>query len=297
MSRRPDFFLVGAAKSGTSSLYNYLVQHPLVFMSEPKEPHFFGEWRPPVQEVKGMEEYLRLFEGVPEGVRAGEASTSYLYSPEAAREIKRFRPDAKIIVILRDPVSRAYSQYWNQVREGVESLGFEEALAAEAGRREQGWWYGFHYVDAGRYANQVANYLDLFGRDSVRVYLFEDLTSDVDAICGDIFSFLGLEPLQTVSAEKAHNPSGSPRSLVAAKIVHGAILLTRVLQRQWKVRMPGKSPLPVGRLKKVKDRMIERNSGTVPEMDALTRVKLREAFKGDVLRLQDLIQRDLNHWL
>lgn len=297
MKRKPDFFLVGAAKSGTSSLYNYLVQHPFVFMPEPKEPHFFGEWRPPVQEVKGMKEYLRFFEGVPEDVRAGEASTSYLYSTDAAWEIKRFRPDAKIIVILRDPVSRAYSQYWNQVREGVEPLDFEEALAAEAERRERGWWYGFHYVEAGRYASQVARYLNLFGRESVRVYLFEDLVQDADAVCDDVFSFLAVEPRRTVSVAKAYNQSGAPRSLVVTKAVHKAILLSRALQRQWRGLVSGGSSLPVDRLKEAKDWIIEKNSGPVPEMNPSTRAELREIYKGDLLRLQELIQRDLNRWM
>ncbi len=129
--RKPDFFVVGAAKSGTSSLHRHLEQHPAVFMPAVKEPHFFSDERPPVQEVKSLREYLALFADSPLGARAGEASTSNLYSPESASRIKAFQPDAGIIMVLRNPVDRAYSQYWNQVHEGVEPLSFEEALEAE----------------------------------------------------------------------------------------------------------------------------------------------------------------------
>lgn len=298
LRRGPDFFLVGAAKSGTSSLANYLAQHPSVFMTEPKEPHFFGELaRPPVREVKGMSEYLGLFRGAPEGAKAGEASTSYLYSPEAAREIQAFRPDAKILVILRDPVDRAYSQYWNQVREGVEPLGFEEALRAEPERIARGWRYGFHYVEAGRYAGQVARYLELFGPQNVNVHLFEDLKEDADGVSRDVFSFLGVDPSAEIRADKAHNPSGSPKSPVAALGVNGAILLFRVLGRQWRKRGLSGSPRLVEKLKGAKDWMLEKNSAPVPTMDPATRAKLKETFAEDVLSLQDLIGRDLTRWL
>lgn len=188
--KKPDFFVVGAAKSGTSSLYNYLAQHPAVFMAEPKEPHFFSEYRPPVEEVKHLDEYLDLFQDVPDSVRAGEASTSYLYSEIAAQNIDRLRPDAKIIAVLRDPVSRAYSQYWNQIQEGVEPLSFKETLAAEPERIEQYWWYGFHYVEGDRYAEQVERDMELFCRDTVRVHLFEDPRRDTVRVRQDIFSFL-----------------------------------------------------------------------------------------------------------
>src|SRR5215211_7249740 len=89
MSRKPDFFIVGAAKSRTTSLYRYLIQHPAIFMPELKEPHFFGEWHPSTG-IKDLEEYLKLFAGVPEEIRAGEATTSYLYSPVVRRKYNDF---------------------------------------------------------------------------------------------------------------------------------------------------------------------------------------------------------------
>ena len=192
MSRNPDFFIVGAPKAGTSSLYNYLLQHPSVFLSEPKEPHFFHNRRSPGSPVLGekdLEEYLRLFEGVPDDVRAGEASTSYLYSANAAWEIKNVFPDAKIMMILRNPVDRAYSQYWNHVRDGNEQLSFEKALRDEPERIKNRRWCGSYYVAGGRYAEQVARYLEVFGRDAVKVYLFEELQRTLSVSVRTLFRF------------------------------------------------------------------------------------------------------------
>lgn len=298
MVRKPDFFVVGAAKSGTSSLYNYLAQHPAVFMAEPKEPHFFSEYRPPVEEVRHLDEYLDLFQDVPDSVRAGEASTSYLYSEIAAHNIDRFRPDAKIIAVLRDPVSRAYSQYWNQVQEGVEPLSFEEALAAEPERIEQGWWYGFHYVEGGRYAGQVERYMDIFGRESVKVYLLEDLQQDASGVCRDIFSFLRVDPDESIRTEKTHNPGGAPRSALLAKVLRVNLLLFRWLGRRIRLGRGGKGgPLPTDRLKGIKNWLMEKNAASVPKMKPDTRTMLRRTFREDVLRLEGLIARDLRHWL
>lgn len=159
-------------------------------MADLKEPHFFSEYRPPVEEVKHLDEYLGLFRYVAKDARVREVPTSYLYSATAAQNIDRFRTDAKIVAVLQDPASRAYSQYWNQVQESVEPPSFEEALAAEPERIEQDWWYGFHYVEGVRYAEQVEWDMELFCRDTVRVHPFEDPRRDTVGVRQDIFSFL-----------------------------------------------------------------------------------------------------------
>lgn len=289
MSRKPDFFIVGAAKSGTSSLHNYLVQHPGVAMSEPKEPHFFYDRESPgspILEKKDLDEYLELFEGIPEDVRAGEASTSYLYAANAPGEIRQLREDARIIIVLRDPVDRAYSQYWNQVRDGVEPLSFEDALDAEPERIRQGMWHGFHYVETGRYADQVQRYLDAFGDEAVRVYLFEDVAGDARGVCADIFSFLNLDPDCRIDSDKTYNPSGPPRSG----------LLSKMLATE-RVKEPVKKALPDGWVRPVGEWLREKNRKPTPEMDPRTRERLRERLSPDIERLEGVIGRDLSGWL
>ncbi len=288
-ARVPDFFIVGAPKSGTTSLYSYLLQHPHVFMPETKEPHFFYNRRNPSEPVLGekdLSEYLRLFREISENVLAGEASTSYLYSPTAASEIKSLRRDANIMMVLRNPVERAYSQYWNQVRDGGESLTFEAALEAEPERVRQRWWVGFYYAGCGRYAEQLRRYLETFEREAVRVYLFEDLTRNAEAVCRDAFAFLGVDHHQPVETTKVYNPGGSPKSklvsqLLSAEKVKGPVV--RLMPPTWKRN--------VGAWLRVK------TTKSVPEMAPETRYKLKEVFREEILRLEDMIERDLQGWL
>ena len=287
-ARTPDFFVVGAAKSGTSSLYNYLTQHPGVFMPRVKEPHFFyNEPSPgsPVLQEKDLAGYLELFGGVPHRVRAGEASTSYLYLPNAAREIKRIRGDAKILAVLRNPVDRAYSQYWNQVRDGRETLGFVAALEAEEERKRENWWYGFMYAGTGLYAEQISRYVEAFGRANVQVHLFEDLREDAAEVCRKTFSFLGLDPDCGIEATKVHNRSGPMRSKLLSDLLNAESIKAtagKVLPSAWKHG--------------VGEWLRNVNRKPVPEMDPKTRARLSEFFKEDVGRLEVLIGRDLGRW-
>lgn len=288
MGRKPDFFMVGAPKSGTSSLYNYLLQHPGVFMSYPKEPHFFYNRSAPgspVLQEKSLKGYLDLFTGVSEGVCAGEASTSYLWSASTASEIKLLQPEAKIIILLRDPVDRAYSHYWHQARDGIEPLGFEEALQAEPERIRQGRWHGLYYVDNSLYADQVRRYLDTFGHEAVRVYLFEDLIRDTQGRCRDVFEFLGLDPDAPVEIGRAYNTGGAPKSKLFARLV-----------RMQAIKGPLKSVLPTAFRGNLGDWLRTSNNKPAPEMDSKTRARLRAVFDEDVLRLEALIGRDLSHW-
>lgn len=286
--RKPDFFIVGAAKSGTSSLYNYLIQHPNVFMPEVKEPHFFYDRDSagaPVLLKKDPREYLKLFEGVPDDVRAGEASTSYLYLANAAREIRQVQKHAKILMVLRNPVDRAYSQYWNQVRDGQERLSFEDALQAEEKRKKQNSWYGFLYVETGLYAEQVARYTTTFGRDNVQVHLYEDLHQDAKEVCRKVFSFLGVDRNYDIETTKVYNRSGPTRSKFVARTLNTRQIkepIARVMPQAWK--------------RGLGEWLRDLNRKPVPEMNLGTREMLLATFKEDISRLEHLIGRDLSQW-
>lgn len=263
-------------------------------MSEVKEPHFFYNLKSPGSTVLGekdLEEYLKLFERVPDGLQAGEASTSYLYVANAPGDIQRIQENAKIIIVLRNPVDRAYSQYWNQVRDGVEPLGFEAALEAETERKRQHYWHGFLYVETGRYADQVARYLNTFGHSSVRVYLFEDLVRDANAVCRDVFSFLEVDPDHPIKADKVYNPAGPSRSVWLSRFF--ALLVTRKLKEPIKEVVPS----PLTPLKRQLGDLLRRiNRKPVPKMKLETRRQLQRAFEDDTLRLERLIGRDLHWW-
>jgi len=200
--RYPDFYIVGAPKAATTSLYHYLDQHPDVFLPDKKEPVYLSGYKPnfvgPGAELlnKSMitseEEYLKLFEQAPSSSIVGEASTDYLASKSAAKNIKQRNPNAKIIIVLRNPVDRAYSEHMHLVRDQFENLGFMEALLLEKKRIEQGYVPLFWHIKRGMYFQAVNRYLDEFSSDQVKVILYDDLCSDVSKVIAEINDFLGL---------------------------------------------------------------------------------------------------------
>src|SRR6185312_3684389 len=172
-SRLPNLLIVGAAKAGTTSLHALINRHPAAFMSELKEPRFFayeGE-RPEAfggpdahilisSIVKTRSEYERLFAGVTDERVVGESSPAYLYSPVAATRIRETIPDAKIIVVLRDPAERAYSHWVDNVGSGWEPVhDFARALDLYDERCRQNWWRKWDYIGHGYYAEQLERYL------------------------------------------------------------------------------------------------------------------------------------------
>ncbi|MGH3145252.1 MAG: sulfotransferase family protein, partial [Rubrobacter sp.] len=204
----PNFFVVGAQKAGTTSLYHYLDQHPQVYMSFIKEPFFFDHELDPNGEVvphefgghnqaakfANLEEYGTLFRAVKDETAIGEATPLYIYAPGTAERIERFVPGAKAIALLRNPADRAYSAFQHAVRIGVEPLtDFAEALRVEEERIRDGWHYIFHYRNRGLYCEQLESYYEVFGRERVGVWLYEDLRDDPARVAQSVFRFLGVD--------------------------------------------------------------------------------------------------------
>ena len=211
----PNFLIVGAPKCGTTALHAYLAQHPDVFMSDPKEPHYFGtdlEFR--YRRRPSDEQYRSYFAGAGDRRRIGEASVWYLYSGCAADEIAEAVPEARIIVMLRDPVEMIPSLHSQFVYNGHEDLGLAEALAAEearaAGRRippHANFPSGLLYRRVAAYAPQLARYLERFGRERVHVIVYDDFKADTAAAYRETLTFLGVDPdhrpeLAVVNASK-----------------------------------------------------------------------------------------------
>jgi hypothetical protein len=179
----PNFFIVGAANSGTTSLYRCLNQHPEVFLPALKEPHYFAQVRPSYGQrymrtyVTEKKAYLKLFRGGA-GYRAiGEASPSYLFDAEAPLRIRSVVPHARIIMLLRDPLERAHSHYLMDVREGVQDQHFYKAIEQDWYRSGKGWGRSHLYVELGLYAEQVDRYITTFGPEQVLILMFEELRS------------------------------------------------------------------------------------------------------------------------
>jgi Sulfotransferase family len=278
----PNLFVVGAAKAGTTSVYDELARHPRIYMSPMKEPHFFSRIEPSPQReaffphVTDEREYLALFKGATDQELVGEASTSYLWDTQAAERIKRAVPEATILIMLRDPVERAYSQYWNDVREGIETRSFADAIAEERRTGPGTWGVTSLYLDCGRYADQVERYLDRFG-DRVHLSFLEDFVRDQPAAIADVLSFLGVGPVDPGEGPRA-NPSSLPRNALSRAVLGSGRLRTiarATVPRSVRARMRG---------------ALLREMSPDP-MDPATRESLVEIFRPEVERLAGLLGR------
>jgi len=216
--RTPDFLIVGAAKSGTTFLAHYLDQHPDIEIVSNRLEHF-GEYSNVMMPDLSKDKYLNLFRNIPQNTVAGEKSASYLYSDQAANQIKQMNPDMKILILLRNPIHRAYSDYWHRRRNGMESLSFKEALDAEKQRIQQGSPFEQHYAHYGLYADRVKMYFLLFGRQQCQVFLFENFIGDPEKICRQCFTFLDVtEPQKTIDFS-IQNKGGMPSQHFISRIL------------------------------------------------------------------------------
>lgn len=294
--KRPDFFIVGAFKAGTTALYEYLRAHPQVFMSVPKEPMYFGRDLTPRYRRMTEDEYLALFRDAADDQRAGEASPWYLYSTSAAREIADFQPGAQAIVMLRNPVDVMYAQHGQLVFNRREDLtDFAAALDAEEQRRRGERIpagairpEALFYRHSVRFTEQLRRYVDVFGRDRVRVIVFDDLVADPRAVYRSTLEFLRVDPTVEVDLS-VYNPSRRPRSGVVQRLIFTP---------------PGPLRGLVGRLRRVplahrlRDALVSANSRRQArdEMEPALRRLLSEEFAPQVAELGELIGRDLSAW-
>ncbi|RLJ09991.1 MAG: sulfotransferase [Candidatus Aenigmatarchaeota archaeon] len=190
----PNFIICGTQRGGTTSLYYYLKEHPQIFMPSKKEIHFFD-----LHYKKGIEWYKRHFrEAKNSKIRAiGEASPSYMYFEEVPERIHEVIPDVKLIFILRNPVDRAYSHYWHEVRLGYEWLSFEEAIKVEQERLAKGDIINrrhYSYLDRGKYIEQIKRFRKYFSKDQMLILITEELRSSPETVMRQIFEFLQVNP-------------------------------------------------------------------------------------------------------
>jgi len=289
----PNFLIIGAPKSGTTSLYEYLREHPQVFMSPVREPNFFsfgmGELPAPtapgIRMIRDLDAYCRLFSGVTSETAIGEASPSYLRVPETAGRIRRYVPGAKLVAILRDPIERAYSAFLMLRRNGWETLtDFDEAIEAEqrGERRER------PYLERSRYAPQLRRYLEHFPREQLQIHLYDDLRDDAARLVRDTYRFLGVGTSFEPDSTRRHNAAGSFRSLRTQRFLDE---LPRPL------RSTAERLVPLNVRKRAYWRLRAWNTRPQPPMPPGTRKRLLPLVRDDVLALQDLLGRDLSAWL
>ena len=286
--RLPTFFIVGAAKSGTTSLYHYLNQHPAIFMSPIKEPGFFApevacctaharerfaadaaslrayldgpmDHQREYGIVLDWEDYLRLFANARAETALGEASVAYLSSDGAARRIRERVPQALIVMMLRNPADRLYSHYAAHRSGPSRRMAFGDWMRDQLRLESEEPIFGA--IAVGRYGAQVRRYLDCFPRSQVRAYLYDEYVRDADAILRDMFAFVAVDTTVAVDTRGRHNVTQVPR--------------WRALQRvRRRLRMP-----------------------VLSAMSPTERAMAIDIYRDDIRSLAALIDRDLSGWL
>lgn len=295
--RKPDFLILGAAKCGTTSLYIYLNTHPEICMSDPKEPLFFE-----AEYHKGFEYYYNKYFLHCRGERIiGEARHRNLYLPYVAERIGRSVPNAKLIVIVRNPVDRAYSHWWHWYSRGREPLSFRDAIYEDIRRIESGitfegeegaqlWERNFDfeikrnefrtYVDSGYYSQQIRRYLKHFPEDHLKVIFMEDLVRNPQAIMLELYSFLGVKAADREMDFKPHNVALGRTAL-------------RLMKHVEKFNVHNVLP---HRIKNIGKKLLYMTGATKKRIDPSTKKVLIDHYYPYNRDLEKLTGRDLSHW-
>jgi len=314
--RLPDFFVIGAAKSGTTALYHYLAEHPQIYMSPMKEPYYFcfaqaeADLQAAIRHapkkirhdsilryesimrrlpmVCDFAAYCALFDGVTGEKAVGEASVFYLPYDGTAERIRQCVPDARLIAILRDPIERAYSSFAMNVREGKETItDFARVVQQEDLSVHNFWWGRPHHLRLGFYAEQLKRYYNTFDRSRIKVYLYDDLKADAVGLMRDIYRFLEVDDAFVPQVAVKHNVGGYPRN----KTLHALLARSNPIRSLLRPLLPGS-------LRQMARHLKQRNMArSTPALSPELRQQLIPIFRDDILELQDMIQRDLSRWL
>jgi hypothetical protein len=247
----PTFLIIGAPKSGTTALYRWLQQHPDVFMPDNKQPHYFAGIRPDFRGpgdvafnrdiVTDRTRYMDLFAPGAGRTALGEASPFYMhYAKAAAPAIRAAFPDCRLVVLLREPVARAWAGYLHLVRDGRERGSFRQALDQEAERLARRWEPLWGHKALGLYGEQLSTVLEAFPRDQVGVWLYDEMRADPRRLFAEVCRFIGVDP-GFVPEFTRHNTGGVPRHpalhalLVRLRVPHLAKWLLPERTAQWVV--------------------------------------------------------------
>jgi len=304
-TRLPDFVVIGAGKSGTTSLNEYLKEHPQIFMSTRKEPNFFAYEQSKEEDfdlessrefyrdsVLKLEDYLQLFAGAKESQLLGEVSNTYLNSEMACTRIKHYIPNTKLIAILRHPADRLFSRYSHYVREGLLPIdgGLDRVFD-----KSTSWWQRPDMITEGLYYGQLQRYYNSFPQENIRVYLYENFINDTAGVVEDIFKFLEIDPTVKVATDIVYNKSGTVKNKAVDNLVgqNSPIILAlkKVAPSLHKLM---KNNVLINRwLYNLRNKNLQKEDFS-PD---LRKEIVEKIYAADIKKLDSLIGQDLSHWL
>lgn len=301
---KPNFFIIGAPKCGTTALYSYLESHPNIYLPSVKEPHYFSEDLPNMRAVDSLDEYLSLFKHSESSEKAvGEASVMYLYSEVALKKIRDFAPDAKIIVMLRNPVELVYS-FHSQLRYGFheQKACFEEAWALQSERKNgrslpsrQTDPALLQYKSLGELGRQVDRLLKVFPEEQIKFILFDDFKASPKQVYEETLEFLGV-PFDNRADFPKVNGNKEYSSPLLAQLLVFLIAIQRRIKRSLGIQPAGKKRFLrfLNVLKYL--RQLNTKSAARGSLSQDFKNVVVEEFSSDIQRLSSLIKRDLSHW-
>ncbi len=312
--KQPNFIVVGANKGGTTSLYHYLKQHPEIYLSPIKEPHYFSKdidtglfhksfASNKLQDIDGYvhgsmdveyhaafvrnwEHYTLLFKNCKGQKAIGELSTSYLYSSVAAYEIKKALGDIKIIIALRNPVQRAFSHYRMNLYTGNSNIfNFMQALQEDQKHEPKVWGNANLYLELGLYYAQVKRYLDTFSPGNVKIIFSEDLRNNSKHVIHELYTFIGADPEFVPDTSIQYNEVYTPRYKNLTWILN--TLGIRPLMK----RISGSG------IKKMTVKMLYKDKAEKGTISQEEKTFLINYYKEDTEKLSALLKKDLSHWM
>jgi hypothetical protein len=311
----PNFFIVGAPKAGTTSLYAYLDQHAQVYMSPLKETYYFAsevrlenfseEEKPRIaRDLRALEEYLRgdmrekrfgglvsnwddylkLFRSVSAEIAIGEATPHYLWSETAARNIAARFPHARIIISLRNPVDRAFSDYLHMVTVGAIRRSFREQIDANLRCETKQIGLAWPFLEYGHYTEQIKRYFGEFARSQIHISFYEDLACAPGLLMSDLFAFLGVDPSFATDVSDRHNEPRIPRFAGAAYLL-----------RKWGVWPFLRNVTPAPLRPRLRSLLLRSRASLT--MDPADRAFLTDYYRDEIDKLAALLDYDLSSWV
>ena len=284
-----DFFIVGAPKAGTTSLYHYLSEHPQVEMSSQKEPDYFSDKAINEQgmyytknRVNSLAKYESLFVQK-ESVVYGEASVSYLFYENVPEDIKKYNPNAKIIIMLRNPIERAFSHYLMDYRLGLISDSFENVLAKKSKHKNAHLFYQ-QYIEVSKYSKQIQRYLDFFKKENILFIDYEDFKKNVSKTVDQVYNFLNISTEFVADINTKHNTFIMPKNKII-RLIYSFVFLRKILTFLF----------PTYLVKNI--RVLLFKSDQKPELLKETRSLLKRIFNDDIKNLEEVLSKDYSKWI
>jgi len=300
-NKYPDFIVVGAAKTGTTSIHEYLNEHPSVFMSTPKETNYFfnrangqREYlhegaRDPATHIATEERYLALFDRANSNQVTGESSPSYMFTQGVPELIQQARADTRIVMMLRNPAERAWSDFLHNQRDGTEPFDTDEfmkAFEAIPQRMAEGWHPHYDYELKGCYGTLLDRWENSFPSDQLGLFFYDDFKADAGAFMRSLYGFLGVDPDFQPKLSARYNVTGSPKNRWMQHLIGQPNMLKKSFRWMF--------PAPVRR--RIRFRLMQQNLNKAPALSVSLRNELAAHYLPEIEKLETICKRDLSAW-